>query len=231
MASSISHDLRHHLAAVYANAEFLLDARRTGPEREELYQEVRLAVMEMTDLIESLVEFSRTRESLRREEADIGEVLEHAIAAVRLHRMYQYVLIDVHCDGDMEAFLDPKKLERVFHNLLLNACAAVPAETGIVRVVAAGEQQQVLITIADNGCGIPDEAQGRIFEPFFSYGKENGTGLGLNVALKIVQDHGGELTLERTSPAGTVFKVVLPRAKSDLHTSARKVGANIEAVT
>ena len=65
MASSISHDLRHSLAAIVANAEFLCESRLSPDQREELYQEIRVAVNQMTDLIESLLEFSRTRESLR----------------------------------------------------------------------------------------------------------------------------------------------------------------------
>ncbi len=65
MASSISHDLRHSLAAIVANAEFLCESKLSSDQREELYQEVRVAVNQMTDLIDSLLEFSRTRESLR----------------------------------------------------------------------------------------------------------------------------------------------------------------------
>ena len=64
MASSISHDLRHSLAAIVANSEFLCDGRLTRAQREELYQEVRIGVNQMTDLIDSLLEFARTRESL-----------------------------------------------------------------------------------------------------------------------------------------------------------------------
>lgn len=211
MASSISHDLRHHLAAVYANAEFLLDSRRSAAERKELYEEVRGAVLEMTELIESLLEFSRTSESLRKEHSDITEALEHAISAVRLHHQYQSIQIDLQSHGNTDGYFDAKKLERVFQNLLLNACAAAPPRTGLVRVTISGDEQSLLIRLADNGAGIPDAVRTRIFEPFFTYGKENGTGLGLNVALKIVQDHGGELELESTSPGGSVFKVTLPR--------------------
>src|SRR5205814_9195032 len=65
MASSISLDLRHSLAAIVANAEFLCESRLSSEQREELYQEVRVAVNQMTDLLDSLLEFSRTRESLR----------------------------------------------------------------------------------------------------------------------------------------------------------------------
>jgi nitrogen-specific signal transduction histidine kinase len=78
---------------------------------------------------------------------------------------------------------------------------------GSITEKAAG----IEITVADNGRGVPDAIRATLFEPFVSQGKENGTGLGLTVVQKIVQDHGGEVAVERTSPEGTVFRVALPR--------------------
>jgi nitrogen-specific signal transduction histidine kinase len=67
------------------------------------------------------------------------------------------------------------------------------------------------IKVSDNGRGIPSSVRNTLFEPFVSQGKENGTGLGLTVVQKIIQDHGGEVAVERTSPDGTVFRITLPR--------------------
>ena len=66
------------------------------------------------------------------------------------------------------------------------------------------------IRVSDNGHGIPDSIRGKLFEPFVSQGKENGTGLGLTVVQKIVQDHGGDIAVEKSSPEGTVFRLKLP---------------------
>ena len=66
------------------------------------------------------------------------------------------------------------------------------------------------IRLSDNGRGIPESIRGKLFEPFISYGKENGTGLGLTVVQKIVQDHGGDVIVEKTSEEGTVFRITLP---------------------
>ena len=68
----------------------------------------------------------------------------------------------------------------------------------------------ISIEVSDNGPGIDDSIRDRLFHPFVSYGKENGTGLGLAVVQKIVQDHGGEIFVERTPDARTVFRIVLP---------------------
>ena len=66
------------------------------------------------------------------------------------------------------------------------------------------------IRVSDNGPGIPSPIRDRLFEPFVSYGKENGSGMGLAVAQKIIQDHGGEITVEKTSETGTDFRLIMP---------------------
>ena len=85
MASSISHDLRHSLAAIVANAEFLCESRLSSDQREELYQEVRVAVNQMTDLIDSLLEFSRTRESLRPTYGNVKDSVDRVVQAIGTH--------------------------------------------------------------------------------------------------------------------------------------------------
>jgi signal transduction histidine kinase len=210
MANSISHDLRHSLAAVLANAEFLCGSNLTPAQREDLYQEVRLGVNQMTDLVDSLLEFSRTRESLRPAFGSVQASLERAIQSVKAHPEYQRVRIETDYEGCVEAWFDPRKLERAFQNLLLNACEAVPRETGRVQVSVREAQGQLEIRVKDNGKGIPQEVRGRLFEPFVSFGKENGTGLGLTVVQKIMQDHGGDVVVESTSSEGTIFKLTLP---------------------
>jgi signal transduction histidine kinase len=210
MASSISHDLRHSLAAVVANSEFLCDGRLTSTQREELYQEVRTGVNQMTDLIDSLLEFARTRESLNPTYASVVETAQRAMQAVRLHPRHQGTLIEVHSNGQSLAWFDPRKLERALYNLLLNACEAAPSTEGRVQVTIERTGSSVTIAVSDNGPGIAEPIRDKLFHPFVSFGKENGTGLGLTVVQKIVQDHGGQVLMERTSDARTVFRITIP---------------------
>jgi signal transduction histidine kinase len=211
MAGSISHDLRHALTAVVANAEFLCETRLNISQRDELYQEIRVAVDQMTDLIDSLLEFSKTKESLRPVHTSLEESVRRAIYLVRANRDYQRVTIDVSSEGSTEGCFDIKKLERVFYNLLRNACEALTSEYGIIQVSIRPEHgNRLCVRVCDNGVGIPDAIRDRLFKPFVSYGKENGTGLGLAVVYKIIQDHGGEVTVETTSSSGTTFKIILP---------------------
>jgi len=211
MASSISHDLRHSLAAIVANAEFLCEAHLTGAQREELYDEVRTAVMRMTELIDSLLEFSRTRASLRPMYGDLRETMTTAIEAVKSNPQFREIPVTALQSGNVAGWFDHRKLERAFFNLVLNACESVDRRNGRIHIMLSEIPNAVEIKFEDNGHGIPDGVRANLFDPFVSQGKENGTGLGLTVVQKIVQDHGGEVAVERTSSEGTVFRLMLPR--------------------
>jgi signal transduction histidine kinase len=210
MASSISHDLRHSLAAIVANAEFLCESRLSGEQREELYQEVQSASHRMTELIDSLLEFSRPSHSLRPTYGSIRTTVEKAVSALRSNPEFQNITVEIRQSGDVEGWFDHRKLERVFFNLLLNAGQSLPENSGLVEVDMNGTRDAVEIRVADHGRGIPESVKNTLFEPFVSASKENGTGLGLTVVQKIVQDHSGEIGVERTSSEGTVFWLKLP---------------------
>ena len=214
MASSISHDLRHSLAAVMANAEFLCESNLTPSQREDLYAEIRIAVNQMTELIESLLEFSRTRESLRPSYGDVRSAVDRAVQGVKAHPEFQRIRIRISGEGSTEGWFDFKKLERALLNLLLNACEAVPADSGKIDVGLRRDGENLEIRIADNGPGIAEPVRERLFEPFVSHGKENGTGMGLTVVQKILQDHGGDVAVEQASAAGTTFLVTIPLKSS-----------------
>ncbi len=221
MASSISHDLRHSLAAVVANAEFLCESGLTPAQREDLYAEIRIAVNQMTDLIESLLEFSRTRESLRPSYGDARSAVERAVQSVKAHPEFQRIGIRVTSEGLTEGWFDFKKLERALQNLVLNACEAVPADSGRIEVGLRRVGEKLEVRIEDNGPGIADAVREKLFDPFVSHGKENGTGMGLTVVQKIVQDHGGDVAVEQTSATGTTFRIRMPLSPAPVDAPAR----------
>lgn len=210
MASSISHDMRHQLTAIVANSEFLSEHKFDLPQREEFYHEIRLAVSQMTDLIDSLLEFSRTRESLSLVHGNVEDAVRHAIQSVRANPEFQSVDITVVSPVSSYCWHDTKKLERVFYNLLLNACQAVPCNSGKIEIKIHSNEKFLEIFIADNGPGIAEAIRDRLFEPFVSFGKENGTGLGLTIVQKIMEDHGGSIKIDSSASGHTVFKLTLP---------------------
>jgi signal transduction histidine kinase len=210
-ASSISHDLRHFLAAVVANAEFLYEADALKLDKHEIYQEIKTASEQMIDLIDSLRELSYQHRAISPEPTRLDQVLRRAIEAVKLRPEFRSRNITLISNSDVEGEFDPRKLERAFFNLVLNACEATPEGESKVTVDVRTNGDSFEIRVSDEGPGVPENIREKVFDPFVSSGKPNGTGLGLAIVSKIISDHGGSVTMERTSASGTVMLVTLPR--------------------
>ena len=209
-ASSISHDLRHYLAAIVANAEFLYAADELKLKKDEVYQEINTAATQMTDLIDSLREFSSQRSAITPTRTRIDQVIRRAIEAIQARPEFRASNICLFADDDIESMFDSKKLERVFFNLILNACEASQGLDSTIKITAKRAMRDFEIRIADGGPGIHDCIRDTLFDPFVSHGKPNGTGLGLAIVSKIVQDHFGSVSIEQTSEHGTTILVRLP---------------------
>lgn len=210
MASSISHDLRHPLTAILAYAEFLAERSLSEVQRNDLYLEIRDAVGRMTELIASLLEISKTKQILHPAHEDVADVVERVIRDMRYRPEFNSIQFIYSREGSTEAWFDPKKIARAIHNLILNACEAVPVSSGKIEVRTVRAGDGIEITIADNGPGIPEAIRDSVFQPFVSYGKENGTGLGLAVAQRVALDHGGRLAILSSGESGTVFNLRIP---------------------
>ncbi|HEX6881591.1 MAG TPA: HAMP domain-containing sensor histidine kinase [Terriglobales bacterium] len=210
-ASSISHDLRHYLSAVVANAEFLYEADANDADREEIYQEIKIASDQMTDLIDSLRELAREQGTITPASASLETTVRRAVDAVISRPEFRNREIIVNTRGEMEGSFDPRKMERVFFNLALNACEATALGKGRIVFDIESDGSYFKIRVTDNGTGVPPAIRESLFDPFVSSGKPNGTGLGLAIVSKIVNDHGGEVGVEKTSDAGTVILIRLPK--------------------
>jgi signal transduction histidine kinase len=218
MASSVSHDLRHYLAAIYANAEFLASDRFSEKERADIFGEVRAAVGGTTEMIESLLIFSRTGAGIRRQPELMAALVERAVALVRTHPDAEGVALAVNY-GDptlTAAAVDGKQIERAISNLLLNACQSARSmgSSAKVAVTLESQESQILIHVIDNGPGVPNNIRKSLFEPFVSEGKQKGTGLGLTLAHCIALEHGGEVVLLSSRAGETIFQMKVARGLS-----------------
>jgi signal transduction histidine kinase len=218
MASSISHDLRHYLSAIYANAEFLSHPATPAVEREELMADVKLAVHGMTDVIESLLIFSRTGRSLHPSYESVNLLIERSVSVIRMHPDAQSVIIIIEPLTPITAWIDARMVERAICNLLINAVqsasksGAMPGHPqAAVSVSLTGTSSAIEIRVTDNGPGVPESIQETLFEPFVSEGKKRGIGLGLTIASRVAQEHGGAIQLETSRPGRTVFVFSLPQ--------------------
>ena len=211
-ASSLSHDLRHYLAAVVANAEFLYEADDLKLDKSEIYKEIQTASTQMTDLIDSLRELAYQRRAISPVPTNLDQILRRAIEAVKVRPEFRGRQITLTPHSQVEGVFDPKKLERVFFNLILNACEATPDSDAKVMVEIQSHKDSFEVRVIDQGAGVPPAIRDHVFDPFVSSGKSNGTGLGLAIVSKIVNDHGGSVSVESSSDAGTVMLVTLPRS-------------------
>ena len=222
-ASSISHDLRHYLAAVVANAEFLYEAEKLKLNRDDIYGEIKTASEQMTDLLDSLRELSRGEGSISPRPSSIDNTIRHAVDAVRARPEMRNREIVIRTIGDMRGTFDPQKIERVFFNLVLNACEASVTTQGEIEIELRSSPTLFEIRVIDHGSGVPSAICHTLFDPFVSSGKSNGTGLGLAIVSKVIHDHGGSVAVEETSVLGTTFLVRLPRVPQVLHEAAHAV--------
>jgi signal transduction histidine kinase len=216
MARSVSHDLRHYLAAIYANSEFLVSDRYTAKERAEIFGEISTAVSGTTEMIESLLIFSRTGASLRRHPERMATLVEKAVALVRTHPDTEGVTLIAQCGDPAEtvATVDGKQIERAISNLILNACQSARnmGTAAMVVVTVEAHERQIVISITDNGPGVPGRIRDSLFDPFVSEGKQKGTGLGLTLAHCVAVEHGGEVVLVSSRPGETIFQMKVARS-------------------
>ena len=216
MACSISHDMRHSLSAIYANAEFLGRHDRCASTRTDLLLEIQEAVLAMTERLDSLLQFGSSGRNNPLVHERVSVVVEKAVAAVKSHPDGQNVSVIV---GELplaNAVIDARNLESAIYNLLLNACQAAIRSTHApeVKVHVTEVNEQIYVTISDNGPGIPASVRTTLFDPFVTAGKPNGTGLGLTLARRIAEEHGGSVRLVESNPGRTVFTLSLTKNKS-----------------
>ncbi len=214
MASSVSHDLRHYLAAVYANAEFLASPALPASARAELFEEIRLAVNGTTDMLDSLLIFSRTGAALQRVPTAMASLVDRAVALVKTHPDAERVAVLFEgIAADTTAAVDTKQVERAVYNLLLNACQSARQSTGLreVKILLDAANDNIGVTIVDSGPGVPESIRESLFDPFVSQGKQKGTGLGLTLAWSVAREHDGDVKLVSSREGETIFRLTVSR--------------------
>ncbi|WP_263417616.1 ATP-binding protein [Terriglobus albidus] len=214
MAASISHDLRHYLAAVYANAEFLASPNLSEPERNELYEEIRLAVQGTTEMLDSLLIFGRTGNALLRTTASVEVLAERAITLVKSHPDSDGVAVTfINNAADTTAAVDGRQIERALYNLLLNACqsARQSPTTRSVSLTLTATPKTISASIVDSGPGVSESIRDNLFAPFVSEGRHKGTGLGLTLAWTVAREHEGDVRLVDGRAGSTTFVFTISR--------------------
>jgi signal transduction histidine kinase len=218
--SSISHDLRTPVAAIKAAIGVVLANEPAGisPAMHRLLGNIDLAADELAALINDLLVIARLqagRIELWRTEVDIRDVTSRAVRALEplVQTRKQHLTVS-QPDVPVIVSVDAEQLGRVLRNLIGNA-QKYGADGGTIRVEVKNAADQVCISVADDGPGIPPEDQERIFERFYRGTRSGsslpGSGLGLAIARGLVELHGGRLSVESAPGSGSTFRIWLPR--------------------
>ncbi len=207
LTAGLAHELRNPLATMRSSAEML--TRLVAPENEiakEMASNIKEEVDRTGSLITRFLDFARPK-PLQLETGDLHAMLDRAIdrfqksgPAVSIFKNYSPDVPPLRLDGAM--------MEQVILNLLTNAAQASPAGS-VVTVKTQREGGAVWLSVIDRGSGIDAKNLENIFNPFFTT-KPEGVGLGLAVVSKIVEDHGGEISVDSTPGEGSVFLIRLP---------------------
>ena len=177
----------------------------------------RQGVKRVADIVQNLRGFARL-DHAKDDRADIHEALNTAIEMLRGRLDRRNIKLELHF-GEIPAVAgSPAQLNQVFLNLLVNAMQAIESthrEDGRITVTTEIHGREVIVEVADNGCGISEEHLPQIFDPFFTTKDVgDGTGLGLSITHSMVQDHGGRLEVESVPNQGTRFRIFLPIART-----------------
>jgi PAS domain S-box-containing protein len=208
MAATVAHEIRNPLGGIRGFAALLARDIPAGDPRARLVEKIEVGAKELERLVNELLEFTRPLQ-VKPRPILCAELVDSALAYVDVGG-YPITLVN-EADRDARVIADPDKMRQALLNILLNAVQSID-RTGAVRVFTQSDSTSVTIAVADTGCGMTSEQVEQAFSPFFTT-KEKGTGLGLAVAAKVVEGHGGSMSIESEAGKGSTFYVRLPRAE------------------
>ena len=209
MASMIIHDIKNPIATVRLYAELLGQADGQDVDRHKYCQIILSQIDRVTEMAQEVLDYTKGKSSLRPRVVEVESLVEELVTLLRedFKKHGIKLVTDMSFKGSMK--IDKEKMVRVFLNLARNAAEATAGE-GTVTISGRKENSHIEFRVFDDGPGIAEEIENRLFEPFVTHGKKYGTGLGLAIAKKIVEDHGGRISVESESGAGTSFIIKLP---------------------
>jgi signal transduction histidine kinase len=208
LASSIVHDLRNPLAAIYGGSEMLVDTEPTPEQTRRIAANIYRASRRIMELLDDLMRVTRGK-TKQVEQWNAAELVESALAGLKEAAAAQSVRLILDIPPDLELAADRPRLEGVFLNLVQNALDVMP-DGGKISISARREDPWVNFEVSDTGPGIAPEIRSQLFQPFISYGKKNGLGLGLALARQTMLDHGGDLWASSEEGKGARFVLRLP---------------------
>jgi len=209
MVGSIVHDLKNPMSAILCSVDYL---EKTAPSESvrQLAEIIHASAFRMVEMSEELLGFAQGRVNLRPRPTSVKRLVELLEEEILNQIRSSQIKLILRIEKAGQLTLDQTRLTRCLANIVKNAKEAL-GEEGTITIEFHDAGSELNISISDNGPGIPPLIRNRIFEPFVTFGKEHGTGLGMAIAKSTVEAHGGRIWLESETGQGTTFHVVLPK--------------------
>jgi len=211
MANTIIHDIRGPFTAIQLGSD-LISASTEDAQIKDVCRMMSLQVERASSMIEELLEFSRGISSMKKEKIPLSALMDRFCFLNKDFFQKSRVKLEVHAD-QTDVYVDPNKMIRAIQNIVNNAIEVLnKREDGVIRISTRQHEGggEIEISIQDNGPGIPDAIREKVFEPFVTHGKKQGTGLGMAIVKSIIEAHSGKVTFSTEANKGTTFFIYLP---------------------
>lgn len=211
MAAGVAHELRNPLSSIKGLAILLKSRFQEKSTDQETADILVQEVERLNRSISELLDYTRPQKLIK-EDVHPEEIVRKAVSLIRMDAESMGVKIEIRVEGDVPVVqADQDKLNQVFLNLFLNSIQAME-HGGSLDIQVASEGGNVTFTVKDSGCGVNKEDLPRVFDPYFTT-KPQGTGLGLAMSVKIIEEHGGTITFQSEPDKGATVVVILPASR------------------
>lgn len=212
LAANIAYEINNPLTGVLGYATLMMSSPDVTPSQKEMLEIIEKEALRARATVKNLLDFSKPKPPMR-EKRDIREAIEGALSLLRrLIEIGNIELIEDYTEGIPLVEIDMDQMKQVFINIINNAIYAMP-KGGRLRLRSYWREPNVMVEVIDTGIGISPEDLQRIFDPFFTTREWEGAGLGLSISYRILEGHGGRIEAESEIGKGSIFRVILPRAK------------------
>jgi K+-sensing histidine kinase KdpD len=208
MASTIIHDIKNPMGTLRVYAQ-VMKKKSGNEEAAKLADEMIHQVDRFVNMAQEILDFSRGVSATHIEETEFGEVMEDVLAFIEKDLTKRNIKIEKILNFQGKVKVDQDKIVRVFYNIASNAADAMPTG-GMLTVTTEEAGGMVKVDFKDTGTGMPEEVKRKIFEPFVTYGKKHGTGLGMAIVKKVMDDHKGKIEIETEMGKGTTIRLLFP---------------------
>lgn len=215
LAAGVAHSVRNPLTSVKMRLFSLGRTLELSRDQSEDFEVISEEIGNIDNIVRNFLEFSR-RPKLKIQRVSPSDVVDMSLQLLE-HRLEAYnVRVEVRRSSRLsEVEIDPEQIKEVLVNLVINSCEAMGYQGGLIVIqeeetVVEEMGPAVEIRVCDEGPGVPESVYQSLFEPFFST-KEEGTGLGLAIAKRIVEEHGGRLSLSPEDVEGACFTIIIPK--------------------